>query len=141
MPIEVQSLAEWEANGIAGLLSVVIPAHNEEGRIEPTVRAFDAALTAAGIAHEILVVNDNSGDRTEEVLKKLAQSIPALRYINNNPPNGFGYAVRAGLAAFRGDAVAIVMADSSDSPQDLVAFYHKLQEGYECVFGSRFVAG
>jgi dolichol-phosphate mannosyltransferase len=101
----------------------------------------DEALTGAGIIHEILVVNDNSRDRTEEVLNRLAQSIPALRYITNKPPNGFGYAVRAGLAAFRGDAVAIVMADSSDSPQDLVAFYHKLQEGYECVFGSRFIAG
>ena len=75
------------------------------------------------------------------MLKLLAREIATLRYLNNLPPNGFGYAVRAGLAAFRGDAVAIMMADGSDSPDDLVAFHRKLQEGYECVFGSRFIRG
>jgi dolichol-phosphate mannosyltransferase len=141
MPLEVRSLAEWEADGVAGLLSVVIPAHNEEGRIEATVRELHRALAGAGIAHEILVVNDNSRDRTEPILKQLSQEIRALRYINNTPPNGFGFAVRAGLVAFRGEAVAIVMADGSDAPADLVAYYRKLQEGYDCVFGSRFIRG
>ena len=63
MPLEVRSLAEWEADGVPGLLSVVIPAHNEEGHIADTVRGLHAALAAAGVAHEILVVNDNSRDR------------------------------------------------------------------------------
>jgi dolichol-phosphate mannosyltransferase len=141
MPLEVRSLAEWEADCVPGMLSVLIPAHNEELRIGPTVRTFHHALAAAAVPHELLVVNDNSDDGTEAVLKDLEREIPCFRYINNNPPNGFGYAVRAGLAAFHGDAVAIVMADSSDSPADLVAFYHKLREGYECVFGSRFMRG
>jgi dolichol-phosphate mannosyltransferase len=141
MPLEVRSLAEWEADCVPGLLSVVIPAHNEEGRIAATATGLSRALPAAGIAHEILVINDNSRDRTEDVLKSLQHEVPTLRYVNNSPPNGFGYAVRAGLAAFAGDAVAIVMADGSDSPDDLVAFYRKLQEGYECVFGSRFMNG
>jgi hypothetical protein len=61
--------------------------------------------------------------------------------INNSPPNGFGFAVRTGLVAVRGDAVAIVTANASESPDDLVAYHKKLQEGYECVFGSRFVSG
>lgn len=138
MPFEVHTLAEWESQGVPGLLSVVIPAHDEEGRIGSTVQLFDDALSAAGIAHEILVVNDNSRDRTEEILQALASSRPSLRYINNPPPNGFGFAVRTGLAAFRGDAVAVVMADASDLPEDLVAFYRTLQEGFDCVFGSRF---
>ena len=64
MPLEVQSLAEWEAGGVPGLLSVVIPAHNEEGRIAQTVRGLYQALSAAKIPHEILVVNDNSQDGT-----------------------------------------------------------------------------
>src|SRR6185436_2701763 len=106
-----------------------------------TVRDLHAALVQAAIQHEILVVNDNSRDRTEEILKELSREIPAVRYINNTPPNVFGFAVRAGLAAFRGEAVAIVMADASDSPDDLVAFYRKMQEGFECVFGSRFIDG
>src|SRR5690242_15797395 len=141
MPLEVQSLAEWEAAGIPGMLSVVIPAHNEEGHIAETVRAFHKALAGASIHHEILVINDNSKDRTEEILKALQVEIPELRYINNLPPNGFGFAVRRGLAEFRGDAVAIVMADGSDDPTDVVAFYRKLQIGYDCVFGSRFTRG
>jgi dolichol-phosphate mannosyltransferase len=141
MPLEVRSLAEWEADGIAGLLSVVVPAHNEEGHIAGTVRDLAAALSAAGIRHEILVVNDNSRDRTLQILEELSRELPCLRYVNNAPPNGFGFAVRAGLSAFRGDAVAIVMADGSDSPADLVAFYGKLQEGYDCAFGSRFMRG
>jgi len=141
MPMEVRSLAEWEADAVPGMLSVVIPAYNEEGRIELTVRELHVALAHAGILHEILVVNDNSRDRTEEVLKTLQKEIPALRYVNNAPPNGFGYAVRLGLSAFRGEAVAIVMADGSDLPSDLVAFHTKMQEGFDCVFGSRFMRG
>jgi dolichol-phosphate mannosyltransferase len=141
MPLEVRSLAEWEADGVPGLLSVVIPAHNEEGRIAGTVRELYRTLAAAGVTHEILVVNDNSRDRTEQILDELRRDVPTLRYISNTPPNGYGFAVRAGLAAFKGDAIAIVMADASDSPDDLVAYYRKLQEGYDCVFGSRFIKG
>jgi len=141
MPLEVRSLAEWEADGVNGMLSVVIPAHDEEARIESTVRNLYHALLDARISHEILVVNDNSRDRTEDVLKSLAAAIPSVRYVNNPPPNGFGYAVRAGLSVFRGDAVAIVMADGSDAPADLVTYYRKLCEGYDCVFGSRFMKG
>jgi dolichol-phosphate mannosyltransferase len=138
LPIEVQTLAEWEAQGVPGLLSVVIPAHNEEGRIESTVRLFAETLARERIDHEILVVNDNSADGTEGVLRRMHAELPRVRFINNPPPNGFGFAVRTGLAAFRGDSVAIVMADASDAPEDLVRFYRKLQEGYDCVFGSRF---
>jgi dolichol-phosphate mannosyltransferase len=141
MPLQVQSLAEWEAAGQVGLLSVVIPAHNEEGHIAGTITEIYRALTAARIPHEILVVNDNSSDRTEQILIDLENQIPTLRHINTTPPNGFGFAVRAGLSAFRGEAVAIVMADGSDAPADLVGYYGKFQEGYDCVFGSRFVRG
>src|ERR1700737_257054 len=141
MPIEVRSLAEWEADCVPGMLSVVIPAHNEEDRIGGTVREIHHALRQAAIAHEILVVNDNSRDHTQAVLDELGREIREMRCIPNSPPNGYGYAVRAGLAAFRGDAVAIVMADGSDSPDDLVTYYNKLQEGFDCVFGSRFTRG
>ena len=141
MPFEVRTLAEWEAAGVPGMLSVVIPAHNEEGHIAQTVCGLTAALREAGIAHEILVVNDNSSDATERILASLSGAGVGLRYVNNAPPNGFGLAVRRGLAEFRGDAVAIVMADGSDDPADLVAFYRTLESGYDCVFGSRFIRG
>lgn len=138
MPLVVQSLAEWEAAGKEGMLSVVIPAHNEEGHIAETVTDIVEKLTAEGIVHEVLVVNDNSKDGTEAVLKTLGEKFPQVRYVNNQPPNGFGFAVRAGLAAFEGDCVAIVMADGSDDPEDLVRFHALYREGNDCVFGTRF---
>jgi dolichol-phosphate mannosyltransferase len=124
-----------------GLFSVVIPAFNEAENLVVTVPALIECLTQANIMHEIVVVNDNSSDNTVEVLDHLRQRFPTLRYVTNHLPNGFGLAVRCGLQSFHGDAVVIVMADGSDSPQDVIAFYRKLQEGYDCVFGSRFDAG
>ena len=54
------------------------------------------------------------------------------------PPGGFGRAIRSGLEAVRGDVV-VDMADLSDSPEDVVDYYRKIGEGYDCVFGSRFI--
>lgn len=122
-------------------LSVVIPAHNEEGSLEQTIRSFHSALKHALIPHEILVVNDNSADQTENIIARLEKEIHELKHVNNVPPNGFGFAVRCGLNNFKGDCVAIVMADMSDRPEDLVAYYRKLEQGYDCVFGSRFIKG
>ncbi len=120
------------------LFSIVIPAYNEEGSIAKTVESISITLEAEQVPYEILVVNDSSRDRTEEILQTLTQNNSRVRYINNYYPNGFGFAVRCGLENFRGDGVAIVMADSSDSPENIVDYYHKLQTN-ECVFGSRFV--
>ncbi|OFZ82006.1 MAG: family 2 glycosyl transferase [Bdellovibrionales bacterium RIFOXYD1_FULL_53_11] len=123
-------------------LSVVIPAHNEEGAIDGTITSLHAILSKESIDHEILVINDNSSDGTEAKLLALEKSIPPLRHINNRPPNGFGFAVRCGLNNFTGDAAAIFMADSSDRPEDLVAFVRVMEsEQVDCVFGSRFMKG
>ncbi len=124
-------------------LSIVIPAYNESKGLSETIIAFHIALVKAGIIHEMIVVNDNSSDNTVEILENLKSTIPTLRYITNPPPrNGYGFAVRSGLESFTGDCVAIVMADLSDSPDDLVAFYQKMKnENLDCVFGSRFIKG
>ncbi len=123
-------------------LSVVIPAHNEEESIEETILAFHEKLKDEKIPHEILVVNDNSKDSTEKILLTLEKSMPELRHANNTPPNGFGFAVRCGLENYSGDCVAVVMADMSDRPVDLVSYYRKMIDGnYDAVFGSRFIKG
>jgi dolichol-phosphate mannosyltransferase len=122
-------------------LSVVIPAYNEEESIGETLRTLHAKLVQEGIDHEIVVTNDNSKDGTLARLTALVQEIPTLTYYTNPGPNGFGYAVRYGLERYQGDCVAVMMADLSDDPADLVAFYHKLLEGYDCVFGSRWIKG
>jgi dolichol-phosphate mannosyltransferase len=135
------STQEWAAAGIPGLFSVIIPARNEAKNLPVVVPALLTTLQTAGIKHEILVVDDGSTDDTRDVLLELAARYPNLHFIQNRPPNGFGLAVQAGLAKFRGDAVAMVMADGSDDPADVVRCYAKLREGYDCVFGSRFIAG
>lgn len=123
-------------------LSIVIPAHNEESSISETVLAFHEQLAIEKISHEILVINDNSKDSTEKILKSLSGKIKEVRYINNQPPNGFGFAVRTGLDNFTGGCVAVVMADLSDRPVDLVKYYRKMVQGnYDAVFGSRFIKG
>lgn len=122
-------------------LSVVIPAYNESESIPETLLSLYNRLLRERIRHEIVVVNDNSNDNTLEVLTKLQETIPSLIVFTNNGPNGFGYAVRYGLERFTGDVVAVMMADLSDSPDDLVAFYTKILEGYDCVFGSRWIKG
>jgi dolichol-phosphate mannosyltransferase len=122
-------------------LSIIIPAYNEEDCIESTAHLISERLERDKIDYEILVVNDNSKDNTEAVLQKINQENHRIRYINNYYPNGFGFAVRCGLENFSGDAVAVVMADNSDSPDNMVDYYYKLQEGYDCVFGSRFIKG
>jgi dolichol-phosphate mannosyltransferase len=122
-------------------LSVVIPAHDEEGSIGETVESVAAAMSREGIEHEVIVVDDSSTDRTAAVVEEIAERRPQVRCLPSPYRGGFGFAVRAGLEAFSGDAVAIVMADGSDSPEDLVRYQRLLEEGYECAFGSRFMRG
>ncbi len=122
-------------------LSVVIPAHNEGASVATTVLSLHGALKGAGVPHELLVIADHCTDDTENVLQGLHAEIPTLRVVTNTGPAGYGFAVRTGLDTYAGDAVVIVMADSSDDPRDVVTYYEKLLEGFDCVFGSRFVAG
>jgi dolichol-phosphate mannosyltransferase len=122
-------------------LSIVIPAHNEVDSIDATVRALAAELTGEKIPYEILVVDDASTDGTGDVVAAIAATDPDVRCLRSPRPPGFGQAVRAGLEEYRGDAVAIVMADLSDSPKDVVRYYRVLEEGFDCAFGSRFMRG
>jgi len=122
-------------------LSVVIPAHNEVGLVASTVQGLHDALAAAGVPHELVVVDDASRDGTGALLDELVQQLPALRVVHRQPPPGVGRAIRAGLSAVRGAAAVIVMADGSDRPADVCAYYRLLQQGYDAVFGSRFAAG
>jgi dolichol-phosphate mannosyltransferase len=122
-------------------LSVIIPARDEEESIVATVQGLVGALEGERISHEILVVDDSSADGTREVVEGLSAANPAIRYLRSHNPRGFGYTVRAGLDRFTGDAVAVVMADGSDEPADLVRYFRLLEQGYDCAFGSRFVRG
>jgi len=123
------------------LLSVVVPARDEEGCVGSTVSQLHAELRRHDIPHEIVVVDDGSTDGTWAVLERLQAEIPELRPVRNEGPHGFGRAVICGLDRMAGDAVAIVMADASDDCRDVVRYWQELNRGFDCVFGSRFIRG
>ena len=157
--------------GSLELLSVVIPARDEEGCIASTIEHLHLELDLRGVPHEIIVVDDGSTDRTWDLLTEEAGRMNArgaspgreggvsvseqvksktlrvgekhavLRPVKNEGPHGFGRAVVKGLDAMHGDAVVIMMADESDDCRDVVRYWEKLNEGYDCVFGSRFMKG
>lgn len=127
--------------GSLELLSVVIPARDEEGCICSTVEHLHLELRLKGIPHEIVVVDDGSSDRTWDLLQELRLRLDVLKPFRNTGQNGFGRAITYGLDRMNGDAVVIMMADESDDCRDVVRYWDELNKGYDCVFGSRFISG
>jgi dolichol-phosphate mannosyltransferase len=121
--------------------SIVIPARDEEGCIGSMIQHLDRELRLNNVPHEIVVVDDGSHDGTWTVLTELQKTISQLRPIQNTGLHGFGRAVVRGIDASTGDAVAVMMADESDDCRDVVRYWAKLCEGYDAVFGSRFISG
>ena len=123
------------------LFSVVIPARDEEESLPATLEHLHLEFTLNNVPHEIVVVDDGSKDKTWEVLQNLRKKIPALYPIQNTGQHGFGRAITYGLRRCTGDAVVIMMADESDDARDAVRYWQLLNEGWDCVFGSRFIKG
>lgn len=123
------------------LLSVIIPARNEQDCIVSTIEHLDLELRLNKIPHEIVVVDDGSDDATGRKLEELRCSVRSLVDVRNDGAHGFGRAVIHGLAHATGDAIVIMMADESDDCRDVVRYWEELNKGYDCVFGSRFMTG
>jgi dolichol-phosphate mannosyltransferase len=122
-------------------LSVVVPARNEAANVGATIDAIRTRLAREGVDYEIIVVDDGSDDGTDDCVLARTAADPRVVLVRNQAPHGFGRAVRRGLDAFTGDAVVIMMADASDDPDDLMAYYRVLRDEAECAFGSRFMRG
>jgi dolichol-phosphate mannosyltransferase len=123
------------------LLSVVIPAQNEERNISSTVEHLHVELHLHNVPHEIVVVDDGSTDGTWDALQKLIPRVTTLRPVQNHGDHGFGRAVVFGINRMQGDAVVVMMADESDDCRDVVLYWRLLNEGWDAVFGSRFIKG
>ncbi len=123
------------------LLSVVIPARDEAECIASTVEHLHLELSLQQIPHEIVVVDDGSTDDTWQVLQGLCTKFAELVPLRNAGPHGFGRAIVYGIDRARGDGLVIMMADQSDDCRDVVRYWKLLNEGWDCVFGSRFVKG
>ena len=113
----------------------------EEGCIASTVEHLHVELRLHHVPHEIVVVDDGSSDRTAQIVTELGMRIPEARLVQNGAPHGFGRAINCGLQSMRGDAVVIMMADESDDCRDVVRYWKALNDGFDAVFGSRFMKG
>jgi len=123
------------------LLSVVVPALDEEGSVEATIEHLHTELRLRAVPHQIVAVDDGSADGTWALLEEMAKRISNLKPVRNTGPHGFGRAVTFGFDQCDGDAIVVMMADSSDDPRDIVTYWRTLNQGWHAVFGSRFMAG
>ncbi len=123
------------------LLSIVIPARDEEGCIASTVEHLFVELRLHDVPHEIVVVDDGSRDSTWQKLLEAQARVPTLHPLQNTGLHGFGRAIIYGFDHMQGDAVVVMMADESDDCRDVVRYWQLLNEGWDAVFGSRFIKG
>ena len=118
-------------------LSIVIPAYNEESRIEPTIRDMIVYCQNGGRSFEIILVDDGSRDGTSMVGRKLAEEFPELRLIRLAANHGKGYAVRAGVVNAIGSLVLFADADGATPIAEIERLESALDSGADVAVGSR----
>ena len=127
-------------DGQRPLLSIVMPAYNEQEVLNQTYQRFlsiRSTLDQLGLDHELIFVNDGSRDRTPAILDDLAAADPHVRAVHLTRNFGHQAAISAGLTVARGDAIAIMDVDLQDPPEVLPDFISKWREGYQVVYAIR----
>ncbi len=124
-------------------ISIVVPAHNEEENLHNLLDELLPVLDRHEETrdYELVIVNDNSTDRTPEIIETLASLNPRIRPVHRHSTPGFGNAIKEGFRNATGDIIIPVMGDLSDDPKDIVKLVRKIEEGYDIAYGSRFVEG
>ena len=122
-------------------LSVIIPAYNEEHRIEKTLLAVSDFLKKQTHQYEILAVNDGSKDQTALIVQKLAASIPNLKLLNNPENHGKGWATKQGMLKASGDIRLFMDADNSTKIEEVEKMLPLFDHGCDIVIGSRRIKG
>jgi len=118
------------------MVSVVIPAYNEEKSIEEVISRLVGALR---VEYEIVVVNDHSVDNTRGKVEVLKKSHKNIVLVYNKKPQGFANTLRTGFEAASGEVAVSVMADLCDDPATINEMYLKINQGYDIVCGSRYM--
>jgi dolichol-phosphate mannosyltransferase len=125
-----------EHKSLHNAISVVVPCHNEEMNVQPLVEGllqhYDEYI------HEFVLVDDNSTDRTREILERLASVEPRVHPVYRRPPNGVGNALRDGLREASGKYVLMMDCDFLHILPELRDMFDAAAEGYDGVLGSRF---
>ena len=122
-------------------LSVIIPAHNEEKRIEQTLSSVNEYLSAQGFEYEVIVVDNGSTDKTDTVIEDLVRrGLKNVRVLKVHLP-GKGATVKAGIEQAVGDFVMFMDADNATPISEIAKFWTHFDQGYSVVIGSRYLAG
>lgn len=122
-------------------LSVIVPAYNEEDKIESTLHSINAYLSRQAYLYEVIVVNDGSKDGTAHIVSRLVSELPYLRLIDNRENRGKGWSVRQGMLSARGEITLFMDADNSTTLDQFDRMIPHLQNGFDVVIGSRRVEG
>lgn len=117
-------------------LSVIVPVYNEERSLYKNILGYYQYLKRQDYDFEIIIVNDGSTDKTEELIKKIEKEIPIV-FINNSVNRGKGFVVREGLLKAKGDFSLFIDADNATSINHLDLVWSKFKNGADLVIGTR----
>ncbi|MFI4890837.1 MAG: glycosyltransferase [Steroidobacterales bacterium] len=142
-PTGQMRIAALDAGAASGIrLSLVIPTFNEAANIRQLVREIAAILDQApGCTYEIIIVDDDSPDRTWELALGLVREVPALRVMRRTHERGLATAVIRGWQVARGDILAVIDGDLQHPPEILLALWTEIERGHEMAIASRHVEG
>ena len=124
-------------------ISLIVPAHNEEENLEILIEKLVPVLEQHEETqnYEIVIVNDNSTDRTPDIINEYASNNTRIKTAHRNSLPGFGNALKEGFRNATGDILIPVMGDLSDDPEDIPKLVRKIEDGYDIAYGSRFIKG
>ena len=123
------------------MLSVIIPAYNEEAMLKKAASVIGKLLSDGGIDHELIFVDDGSKDRTWELIREQAALQPEVRGVHFSRNFGKEAAIMAGLADSRGDCCVVIDCDLQHPPEKILEMYALWQQGYAIVEGRKSSRG
>jgi len=120
-------------------INIIIPLRDENEQAEITVRLLNEELKNLKKKFFITLIDDHSSDTTWDLLNKLKEKYNNIEIFKNEYNAGYGNAVRYGIEKNKCDSVVFFMGDCSDNPKDIKIYVDYLDQGFDCVFGSRFI--
>lgn len=122
-------------------LNIIVPAYNEELNISETIRTIHEIQTRVKLPHRLIVVNDNSTDRTKEIVRDIQNKYENLILINRRGNHGLGRCLNRAYEEIDGGVIVAVMADLADDVNDIHKMLEKIKGGYDLISASRYVPG
>ena len=122
-------------------VNIIVPLKNEEKGIKNLIEKLTPVLDRIEKKINISLIDDYSSDQTWNILKQYEEKINYVKVYKNENATGFGNALKVGIDKNLDDAIIVFMGDCSDDPNNIIDYIKYLDEGYDCVFGSRFIKG